>query len=180
MNLNTSDSDAAAMRWIGRVNWPTAITINTASQGANMIAQHLMTRGYRAEFRTLTNSDGTKTAEFTVSRNNTMTQMAADPEADWLAALKADTQSDGHTNGGFNPAPGLDRAAMSKAQKRMSLLQMRGVLDQFQNGQRGEYNERNMSYNNMNQQQNQRYMNGQANGNLNGCMEQCETSNGVY
>lgn len=171
------------MRWIGRVNWPTAITINTASQGANMIAQHLMTRGYRAEFRTLTNSDGTKTAEFTVSRNNNMSQMASDPEADWLAALKADTQSDGHTNGGFNPAPGLDRAAMSKAQKRMSLLQMRGVLDQFQNGQRGEYNERNMGYgnnNNMNQQQNQRYMNGQANGNFNGHMEQCETSNGVY
>lgn len=179
MNLNTSESESetAAMRWIGRVHWPTAVTINTASQGANMISQHLMTRGYRAEFRTLTNSDATKTAEFTVSRNNNMMMMAADAEADWLAALKADTQSDGHTNGGFSPAPGLDRAAMSKAQKRMSLLQMRGVLDQFQNGQRGEYNERSMGYNNS---QNQRFMNGQSNGLLNGHMEKCDTSNGVY
>lgn len=144
LNGNADPESPQQMRWIGRVNWPTTIPVATARQGAIMICNHLATCGYTADFQTRTDSDDTRSAEFTVCRDSATT----DPEADWLAALRADTQSDGHTNGGFNPAPAdvsaphhhqqQQQAKTGTAQKRGSLYQMNRILEEYKNGQRTE------------------------------------------
>ncbi|KAN0095991.1 hypothetical protein V8E51_014796 [Hyaloscypha variabilis] len=90
--------------WRGFLKWPAAITIVRITAGATIVAAYLIGKGYTVNFATTTTASGQQT-NFTLTPPSSFDGTLAsgvDPVADWNAAVAADTNNDGHTNGGIS------------------------------------------------------------------------------
>ncbi len=91
------------------MNWPATTAIVTITAGATLIAAYLIHKGYAVTWVTTTTASGQQTAlNITPPTSFDGALLSGvDPVADWNAAVAADTNNDGHTNGGISPVSTL-------------------------------------------------------------------------
>lgn len=78
--------------------------MTTAATGATMIGLAMIYRGYGCTHTKVTESDGSKSSTFKITRGQTdMLEGPPDIMSDWAAAVAADTQKDQHKNLGVKP-----------------------------------------------------------------------------
>jgi len=102
-----SVADPQAIRyWKGILNWPAAAPLAVIAAGATIVAGYLIHKNYTVSYTTKPTLLGQETT-FTITPPSKFYGILrgevdpVDPVHDWVAAVAADTNNDGHMNGGI-------------------------------------------------------------------------------
>lgn len=128
MDTNVGDPTWA---WIGTITWPGAATIAVITAGLVYICKKLTDEGYQFTYSTSKTRTGQATViKFTNTSQVRFTAGGAVPQqvlSDWVAAINADQQNDGHGNGGV--VSNLSFSAQQKTKALLEIKETNGVIN---------------------------------------------------